>query len=225
MNITAQHELFIEYFVELRNVKDAAESAGFDRTYGYGLFKKLRTQIEERLADEMIMMQAEAIAVTKESMAGKNAEGQGIIPAVQAIKQRAAETTMDRGSITKKQNLEVGVVELPAVMMLPEKDPDVPNIEAAEDDEQHYICRLLVHGLDGRGICVRHESFKLIKWFPENPWEPVCSINKSRDTIHQYPTLSDFDNEVKYVDYLFMYRNNLRLGGPLPWPRRNDQTN
>ena len=134
MNITAQHELFIEYFVEKRNVKDAAEAAGFDRTYGYGLFKKLRTQIEERLADEMIMMQAEAIHVTKESMAGKNAEGQGIIPAVQAIKQRAAETTMDRGSITKKQNLEVGVVELPAVMMLPEKDPDVPNIEAAEDD-------------------------------------------------------------------------------------------
>lgn len=135
MEVTAKHELFIEYFVETRNAKDAAEMAGFDRTYGYKLFKKLRTPIEERLADEMIMMQAEAIHVTKESMSGIS-DGAAIIPTVQAIKQRAAETTMDRGTITKKQNLEVGVVALPAVMMLPAKDPEVPNIEVSDTDEE-----------------------------------------------------------------------------------------
>lgn len=130
MDVTEKHELFIELFLDTRNVRDAAEQAGFDRTYGYTLFKKLRTEIEERLADEMIMMQAEAIYVTKESMAGKD-----IIPAVQAIKQRAAETTMDRGTITKKQNLEVGVKELAAVMVLPAKEPVVPNRDPDETIE------------------------------------------------------------------------------------------
>jgi len=131
MDVNEKHLLFIELFLETQNVKDAAEQAGFDRTYGYKLFKKLRTEIEERLADEMVMMQAQALAVTKESM-----KGEGIIPAVQAIKQRAAETTMDRGSITKKQNLEVGVQELAAVMVLPAKEPVVPNREPDAVDEE-----------------------------------------------------------------------------------------
>ena len=130
MDISAQHELFIEQFIELHNVRDAAVAAGFDASYGYKLFKKLRTQIDERLQDEMMMMQAQAIAVTKQSMDGK-----AIVPAVQAIKQRAAETTMDRGSLPKRQNLDVGVKEMPAVMVLPEKNPVVPSVDPVEPEE------------------------------------------------------------------------------------------
>ena len=128
--LSAQHEMFIEHFLQERNVRTAARLAGFEETYGYALFKKLRDAINERLADELIMMQAQAIHVVKESMTNDK-----IIPAVQAIKMRAAETTMDRGSLTKKQNLEVGVQELAAIMILPAKDPAVPSQPAKSEFE------------------------------------------------------------------------------------------
>jgi aconitase A len=138
MQLSAQHELFIEQFLELRNVREASIAAGYDPSYGYTLFKKLRTQIETRLQDEMIMMQAQALAVVKDSMTNDD-----MVPAVQAVKMRAAEQTMDRGSMTKKQNLEVSMKELPAVMILPPKNPlvssknideDSPNIDEVSRD-------------------------------------------------------------------------------------------
>lgn len=130
MQTTAQHELFIEQFLILKDVRQASVAAGFDPSYGYPLFKKLRTQIESRLQDEMIMMQAEALSVVKDSMTNDS-----MIPAVQAIKMRAAEQTLDRGSMTKKQNLEVSVKELAAVMILPPKDPVVPSVMPDEAHE------------------------------------------------------------------------------------------
>lgn len=129
MSLSAAHEVFIEQFMELRNVRDAAVAAGFDASYGYRLFKKLRTQIEERLQDEMVMMQAEAVHVVKETMTKGDYD-----PKTQSVKLRAAETAMDRGTMTKKQNLEVGVKDMPAVMILPAKDPDVPSRTVNEED-------------------------------------------------------------------------------------------
>lgn len=122
MSTKAQHELFIEHFIETRNVRTAASLAGYTPEHGYVLFKKNRDAITDRLADEMLMMQAEAVHVVRETMTSDD-----YIPAVQAVRMRAAETTMDRGSMTKKQNLEVGVSELAAVMILPAKDPVVPS--------------------------------------------------------------------------------------------------
>ncbi len=125
----AQHLLFVEHFIETRNVREAAIASGYAPSHGYTLFKKNRDLITERLADELIMMQAEAIHVVKETMTKSD-----YIPAVQAQKMRAAETTMDRGSLTKKQNLEVGIQELAAVMILPAKDP-VPPSQVPHDTE------------------------------------------------------------------------------------------
>lgn len=130
MSTELKHEVFIESFVETRNVREAAEMAGFSASHGYTLFKKLRDEINERLQDELIMAQAEAVHVMKESMTKDD-----FVPAVQATKLRAAEQVMDRGSLTKKQHLEVSATELPAVMILPAKAP-VPKAAPVEDDEE-----------------------------------------------------------------------------------------
>lgn len=130
MALSAQQELFIEKFLELRNVRKAAEAAGYDASYGYTLFKKLRDSIDERLQDEMVMMQAEAIHVMRNTM-----EKDDYIPATQAVKMRAAEQVMDRGSLTKKQQLEVKHKELPAIMILPPKDDPVPSAPTDSPEE------------------------------------------------------------------------------------------
>lgn len=117
MEIKAEHELFIEHFLECGNVYEAAEKAGFDRSAGRRLFKKLKERIQSELEDDMVMSQVQAMKVVKDSMGSKAIEPK------QEIRLRAAESVLDRGGLTKKNTLELGGSVLPAVMVLPAKDP------------------------------------------------------------------------------------------------------
>ena len=117
MEIKAEHELFIEHFLECGNVYEAAEKAGFDRSAGRRLFKKLKERIQSELEDDMVMSQVQAMKVVKDSMGSK------AIDPKQEIRLRAAESVLDRGGLTKKNTLELGGSVLPAVMVLPAKDP------------------------------------------------------------------------------------------------------
>lgn len=130
MSKEMKYEVFVEAFVETRSVREAAEIAGFAPSHGYKLFKKLRDDINERLQDELLMAQAEAVHTMKETMTKE-----GFVPAEQAQRLRAAEQVMDRGSLTKKQHLEVTHNELPAVMILPEKAPEPPKAPERHDED------------------------------------------------------------------------------------------
>lgn len=123
MEISAQHELFMESYLESASVYDAAEAAGFDRKYGPTLFHKLRDRIVPMMEDRLTMMQMKAINVMEDSM------GDGALKPKQDLRIRAAQDTMDRGGLTKKQTLDVQGSELPAVMILPAKEPTPESAE------------------------------------------------------------------------------------------------
>lgn len=126
MEISAQHELFIETYLDSADVYAAAEAAGFNRTYGPRLFHKLKDRIIPLMEDRMAMMQMKAINVMVDSM------GDGALNPKQEIRMRAAQDVMDRGGLTKKQSLDVTGSELPAVMILPMKNPEAPSREPNE---------------------------------------------------------------------------------------------
>lgn len=117
MEISAQHELFMEAYLDTASVYEAAKIAGFDRNYGPKLFHKLRERIVPLMEDRLTMMQMTAINVMEDSM------GEGALKPKQELRIRAAQDTMDRGGLTKKQTLDVQGSELPSVMILPAKDP------------------------------------------------------------------------------------------------------
>lgn len=121
MEIKAEHELFIEHFLECGDVKEAAEKAGFDRKSGKQLFKKLKERIQNALEDEMVMSQVQAMKVVKDTMGVKAVEPK------QEIRLRAAQDVLDRGGLTKKTSIDLGGSALPAVMVLPAKDPAPAN--------------------------------------------------------------------------------------------------
>jgi hypothetical protein len=123
MEITAQHELFMEHYLDCGDVGEAAELAGFDRSYGRKLFHKLKDRIVPMMEEEVVMMQVKAVAVLKDSM------GAGAEKHKQEIRLRAADSVLDRGGITKKQSLDVSGSELPAVMILPAKNPEPASAE------------------------------------------------------------------------------------------------
>lgn len=128
MEISAQHEIFMDAYIETGNVREASEKAGFDPNYGKTLFHKLRDRILPRLEDEMAMMQVQAIKVYRDSM------GDGAMNPKQEIRLRAASETMDRGGLTKKQTLDIQGSELPAVMILPAKAPQPASAEPVDLD-------------------------------------------------------------------------------------------
>lgn len=117
MEISAQHELFMEAYLDSGDVYQAAEDAGFARNYGPKLFHKLKDRIMPQLEDKMAMMQVKAINVMESSM------GEGALNPKQEIRMRAAQDVMDRGGLTKKQSIDVSGSDLPAVMILPAKNP------------------------------------------------------------------------------------------------------
>lgn len=117
MDLTAQHEIFVEHFLEHGSVTEAATAAGYQASYGYTLFKKLRDEIHNRLQDRATMMQVKALAVVADTM------GEGATKAKQDLRLRAAQDIMDRGGLARKQGVELTAKELPAVMILPPKDP------------------------------------------------------------------------------------------------------
>lgn len=117
MEISAQHELFMEAFLDTASVYDAAEKAGFARHSGPAIFRKLRERIVPLMEDRVTMMQMKAINVMEDSM------GSGAEKVKQELRIRAAQDVMDRGGITKKQTLDVQGSALPSVMILPAKDP------------------------------------------------------------------------------------------------------
>lgn len=127
MEISAQHELFIEAYLETASVYDAAEKAGFNRNYGPNLFHKLRARITPLMEDRMTMMQMTAINVMEDSM------GEGALKPKQELRIRAAQDVMDRGGLTKKQSLDVTGADLPSVMILPAKNPMAPTREPVEE--------------------------------------------------------------------------------------------
>ncbi|AHK11946.1 hypothetical protein CHOED_086 [Vibrio phage CHOED] len=127
MEISVQHELFIEAYLETASVNDAAKAAGFDRSYGPKLFHKLKDRIVPMMEDRMAMMQMKAINVMEDSM------GDGALKPKQDIRIRAAQDIMDRGGLTKKQSIDVSGSVLPAVMILPAKNPTAPTREPTED--------------------------------------------------------------------------------------------
>lgn len=117
MELTAQHETFIEHILDCGNYSDAAERAGYARAYGRSLFHKLREEIQARMADELTLMQVQSIAVVKDTM------GEGALKPKQDLRLKAAQDTMDRGGLIKKAQLDVQAEILPAAMILPAKDP------------------------------------------------------------------------------------------------------
>lgn len=121
MEIKAEHELFIEHFLDSGNAYDAAEKAGFERSSGKRLFKKFKERIQAELEDEVVMSQVKAIKVVKDTM------GVHATDPKQEIRLRAAESVLDRGGLTKKNTLELGGSVLPAVMILPSKEPTPAN--------------------------------------------------------------------------------------------------
>lgn len=126
MEISAQHELFIETYLDTASVYDAAEAAGFNRNYGPKLFHKLKDRITPLMEDRMAMMQMKAINVMEQSM------GEGALNPKQEIRIRAAQDVMDRGGLTKKQSIDVSGSDLPAVMILPAKNPTAPSREPTD---------------------------------------------------------------------------------------------
>ena len=124
MELSAQHEIFVEHFLEHGVVGMAAVAAGYQASYGYTLFKKLRDEIHNRLQDRATMMQVKALAVVSDTM------GEGATKAKQDLRLRAAQDIMDRGGLARKQGVELTAKELPAVMILPPKDP-VPSREGS----------------------------------------------------------------------------------------------
>lgn len=127
MEISAQHELFMEAYLDTASVYEAAERAGFARTSGPKLFHKLRDRIMPQLEDRMAMLQVKAINVMEDSM------GEGAVKVKQDIRIRAAQDVMDRGGLTKKQTLDIQGSELPAVMVLPAKDPAPASAETVSE--------------------------------------------------------------------------------------------
>lgn len=124
MEVNAQHELFIEHFLENGGKPaEAALAAGFEASYGYTLFRKLRERIQQRLEDEVFMKQVKALKVVDDSM------GDGAVAVKQDVRLRAAESILDRGGLSKKQALDVTGSDLPAVMILPMKEPAPPSAQ------------------------------------------------------------------------------------------------
>lgn len=117
MEIKAEHELFIECFLECGDVREAAEKAGFSRNHGKVLFKKLKERIQSELENEMVMSQVKAISVIKDTM------GTHACDPKQEVRLRAAQDVLDRGGLSKKTSVDMGGSELPAVMLLPMKAP------------------------------------------------------------------------------------------------------
>lgn len=127
MEISAQHELFMEAYLDTASVHEAADRAGFERSYGPTLFHKLRDRILPQMEDRMAMLQMKAINVMEDSM------GDGAVKVKQDIRIRAAQDVMDRGGLTKKQTLDVQGSELPAVMILPAKAPAPASAETVSE--------------------------------------------------------------------------------------------
>lgn len=123
MDISAQHEIFMERFVEHGDHRKAAEEAGFDRSHGRRLFTKLRERIQNMLEDEMAMAQVKALGVLKDSMGAKASDPK------QEIRLRASESVLDRSGLGKKQTMDITGSALPAVMILPTKDPVPPSVD------------------------------------------------------------------------------------------------
>lgn len=117
MDIKAEHELFIENFVECGDVRKAAVDSGYEASYGRTLFRKLRERIQQVLDDELAIRQVKALKTLDDSMGDK------AIEAKQDIRLRAAESVLDRAGMSRKQSLEVAGSNLPAIMILPGKDP------------------------------------------------------------------------------------------------------
>ena len=130
MEVSAQHELFIEHFLIHGSQADAAEAAGYAKGSGYALFKKLRDEIQNRLQDKATMMQVKALAVVQDTM------GEGATKAKQDLRLKAAMDVMDRGGLTRKQGIELTARELPAVMVLPAKDPVPPSRDTVKADKE-----------------------------------------------------------------------------------------
>lgn len=116
--IPAEHELFIQYFLEGDgNVRDAAKKAGFTPDYGYVLFGKYRERIQQSMQDRVTMLQIKALKVLEDSM------GEGAEAIKQDVRLKAADSVLDRGGLSKKSGVEVTAHELPAVMLMPAKKP------------------------------------------------------------------------------------------------------
>lgn len=123
MEINAQHEIFMDRFVEHGDHRKAAEQAGFEASHGRRLFVKYRERIQTMLEEEVVMAQVGAIQVLKDSLGSKATDPK------QELRIRASESILDRGGLGKKQTVEVGGSALPAVMILPTKDPVPPSVD------------------------------------------------------------------------------------------------
>lgn len=128
MEVSAQHELFIEHFLVHGSPAEAAEAAGYAKGSGYALFKKLREEIQNRMQDRLIMMQVKALVVANDTM------GDGALKAKQDLRHKAAMDVMDRGGLTRKQGIELTTRELPCVMILPAKEPVPPSRDTTKAD-------------------------------------------------------------------------------------------
>lgn len=117
-SIPAEHELFIQYFLESDgDVRGSAKKAGFDPTYGYALFNKYKERIIDEMSTRLVMLQMKAINVLDKSM-GEDAE-----KFKQDVRLKAADSVLDRGGLVKKSGVEVSATALPAIMVLPAKKP------------------------------------------------------------------------------------------------------
>lgn len=121
MEIKAEHEIFMDAFIDTGDLRQAAVQAGFEASHGRALFRKLRERIQNRLEDEMAIRQVKALHTIDDSMGAK------AVDAKQDIRLRAAESVLDRAGMSRKQSLDVTASELPAVMILPAKEPTPPS--------------------------------------------------------------------------------------------------
>lgn len=123
-SIPAEHELFIQYFLESDgDVRGSAKKAGFDPTYGYALFNRYKARIQDEMSTRMALMQLKAIKVLEESM------GEGAEKFKQDVRLKAADSVLDRGGLVKKSGIELTANALPAIMVLPAKQPLDPKAE------------------------------------------------------------------------------------------------
>jgi hypothetical protein len=116
MQISEEHELFIQYLAQTGSVIAASEACGISKSTGYKWNAKLKDVIIERAREVLTGASLKAVATTVSLMDADGSTEKG------ELRLAAAEKVMDRVGLTKHTSVEVKVESENGVFILPGKN-------------------------------------------------------------------------------------------------------
>lgn len=117
-----KEELFLALLEEGKSITEAAEGAGYSRTWGYKLAKKLKDEIIDRQRDRLSVATIKATDTMIEMLDADSSTEKG------ELRLKAAESVLSRTGITNHTSVEVQVESENGVFILPGKT-EVPKPE------------------------------------------------------------------------------------------------